>query len=104
MLPREQVQGLQAGEEVGFEGEEGDGEEGSGDGDDEADAGELPETDFGFPGGLLKDDQVGDGANGRGVSCERAGAGDGEPEEMRVAEGGEHGTHQEHSGDVADEI
>jgi len=42
------------GEEVGFEGEEGDGEEGSGDGDDEADAGEFPEIDFGFPRGLLK--------------------------------------------------
>lgn len=89
---------------MGFEGEEGNGEEGSGDGDDEADAGEFPESDFRFPCGLLKDDQVGDGANGRGVSGESAGAGDGEPEKVRVAERGEHGTHEEHGGNVADEI
>ena len=103
-ISRDACGALHGGEEVGFEGEDGDGEEGSGDGDDEADAGEFPEADFGFPGGLLKDDQVCDGADGRGVAGKRAGAGDGEPQKMRVAEGREHGSHEEHSGDVADEI
>jgi hypothetical protein len=42
------------GEEVGFGGEDGDGGESGDNGDDETDAGELPEIDFGFPGGLLK--------------------------------------------------
>ncbi len=89
---------------MGFEGEDGDGEEGGGDGDDEADASEFPEIDFGFPGGLLEDDQVGNGADRRGVAGERAGAGDGEPQKMRVAERGEQRAHENHGGNVTDEI
>jgi len=51
-----QTCGSHSGEEVGFEGEDGDGGEGCDDGDDQADADEFPESDFCAARGELQDD------------------------------------------------
>lgn len=89
---------------MGFGGEDGDGGERSDDGDDDADAREFPESDFHAARGELDDDEVGDGADRGGVAGERAGAGDGEPNEMRVGERIHERTHEKNCGDVAHEI
>lgn len=89
---------------MGFGGEDGDGGERSDDGDDDADAREFPESDFHAARGELDDDEVGDGADWGGVASERAGAGDGEPDEVRVRERIHERTHEKNGGDVADQI